>query len=243
MDTPLKAITLEALINLSTCRLMPIVINFKKTNQNPISLILVIKKKYFYEKLYSYSILFVSIFFFNVNFNAQEFSKLDKSPMDVSTYPASHRESNKIVKISYSRPQLKGRKMKDLVPSDKVWRTGANEACEITFYSDVNFGGKHQKGTYSLFTIPSSKEWTIILSSTLNVWGAYSYDKKEDIARVSAKVKNSKELIDAFPFPLKAKKWLLRCIWDGRILSHNRFLLKYPCKDQLIKHRKIICYR
>ena len=170
----------------------------------------------------SYSILFISIFFFNVNFNAQEFSKLDKSPMDVSTYPASHRESNKIVKISYSRPQLKGRKMKDLVPSDKVWRTGANEACEITFYSDVNFGGKNiKKGTYSLFTIPSSKEWTIILSSTLNVWGAYSYDEKEDIARVVAKVKNSKESIEAFSISFEGEKmnFKMHLGWENTIVS------------------------
>jgi hypothetical protein len=76
---------------------------------------------------------------------AQEFSGLDKSPMDMASYPSSYRVSDKAVRITYSRPQLKGRSLSDLCPAGKVWRTGANEAAEITFYKDVSFGGEDVK--------------------------------------------------------------------------------------------------
>lgn len=129
---------------------------------------------------------------------AQKFRGLDKSPMDAATYPGSYRVSDKAVKIIYSRPQLKGRSVSDLAPAGKVWRTGANEAPEITFYKDVTLGGKSVKaGTYSLFTIPGNDEWTVILSSDINVWGAYSYDEKSDVARVSGKVSQG-ESLEAF---------------------------------------------
>lgn len=76
--------------------------------------------------------------------------------MDATAFPNSYKISDKIVKVIYSRPQLNGRDLVKLAPPEKVWRTGANEAAEITFYKDVIFGGKALKaGTYSLFTIPS----------------------------------------------------------------------------------------
>jgi hypothetical protein len=79
---------------------------------------------------------------------AQKFAKLDVSPMDAAAYPTSWKETNKLVKIIYGRPQLKGRPLSKLAPNDKVWRTGANEAPEITFYKDVMFGGKQIKSRY-----------------------------------------------------------------------------------------------
>ncbi|HDZ14946.1 MAG TPA: DUF2911 domain-containing protein, partial [Pricia sp.] len=69
---------------------------------------------------------------------AQEFGGLDKSPMDMAAYPTSYKEADKTIRIVYSRPQLKGRTMAELAPEGKVWRTGANEATEITFYKDVS---------------------------------------------------------------------------------------------------------
>ena len=120
---------------------------------------------------------------------AQEFPGLDKSPMDAAAHPSSYRVSDKLVKVIYSRPQLKGRELSKLAPHGKVWRTGANEAPEITFYKDVIFGDRKVKaGTYTLFTVPGEKEWTIILSTAKNVWGSYFYSKEEEVARVSAKV-------------------------------------------------------
>lgn len=131
--------------------------------------------------------------------NAQKFKGLDKSPMDVVSYPMSYKNSDKIVKIIYSRPQLKGRALTELAKPGKVWRTGANEAAEIVFYKDVVFGGKKVKaGTYSLFTIPNKDSWTVILSTDINVWGAYSYKKENDVLRYEAKVAATNQSVEAF---------------------------------------------
>lgn len=136
---------------------------------------------------------------FSSNVQAQDFPNLDKSPMDAATYPSSYRVSDKKVKIIYSRPQLKKRPVSRLAVNGKVWRTGANEAAEITFYNDVVFGDKEVKaGTYSLFTIPGDNEWTIILNKAKNVWGAYSYNESDDVVRVTGKVSRNDNKIEAF---------------------------------------------
>ena len=75
----------------------------------------------------------------------------------------------------------------------KVWRTGADEATEITFAKDGTFGGQPVKaGTYTLFTIPEKDQWTIILNSQLGQWGAYEYDKHKakDVLQVKVPVKS-----------------------------------------------------
>ncbi|MBC2839750.1 DUF2911 domain-containing protein [Robiginitalea sp. SC105] len=134
---------------------------------------------------------------------AQEFPGLDKSPLDIALYPG--REPGKVVRVIYSRPQLKGRSLSDLAPSGKVWRTGANENTEITFYQDVNFGGADiTAGTYSLFTIPGENEWTVILNKNLNQWGAYSYEEGADVARI--KVPSAAEGNSLEPFSIAFKE-------------------------------------
>lgn len=137
----------------------------------------------------------------STNSTAQKFPRLDVSPMDAATYPNDWKNADKLVKVIYGRPQLKGRDVATLAEvSDKgVWRTGANEAPEVTFFKDVLFGGEKVKaGTYTLFSIPAKKEWTLVLSSVRNVWGHYTYDKKDDVLRVPAKVSESEKSIEAF---------------------------------------------
>lgn len=141
---------------------------------------------------------------FTTKSNAQKFSGLDKSPMDAAIYPSSSKVSEKLVKITYSRPQLKGRSVSELAPAGAVWRTGANEAVEITFYKDVTFGDAEVKaGTYSLFTIPGAKEWTVILNSKLNQWGAFSYDEAADIIRVKGAISSGSDSLEAFSMTFK----------------------------------------
>lgn len=93
------------------------------------------------------------------------------------------------ITINYSRPGVKNRKIwGDLVPYDKVWRTGANEATTISFSDDVWINGqKLAKGMYSLHTIPTTGDWTIIFNSVADQWGSYSYDETKDTLRVTAK--------------------------------------------------------
>jgi len=138
-------------------------------------------------------------FAFTTNSDAQKFKGLDKSPMDAASYPSDYKISDKLVKIIYSRPQLNERSLEKLAPSGKVWRTGANEAAEITFYKDVTFGGKKVKaGTYTFFAIPGEKEWTVILSTAKNVWGSYFYKETEDVVRVTGAVSKSDAAIEEF---------------------------------------------
>ncbi len=91
---------------------------------------------------------------------------------------------SKFIKVAYGQPSKRGRVIfgpDGLEPYGKVWRTGANQATEITFTKDVKFGGKPVKaGTYTLFTIPNEKEWTIILNEQLGQFGAFEYDKYKE---------------------------------------------------------------
>jgi len=142
---------------------------------------------------------------FSTEAEAQKFSGLDKSPADIASFPSSYKVAQKSVKVTYSRPQLKGRTVgTDLAPFGKLWRTGANDATQIQFLSDMKFGGKTIKtGAYSLFTIPGSEEWTVVLNKNLNQWGAYSYDTAADVIRVSAKTSTDSESLEAFSIAFK----------------------------------------
>ena len=103
------------------------------------------------------------------------------------------------ITIDYHRPGVKGRQVwGGLVPYDKVWRTGANEATMITFSDDVTIDGKPlPKGTYSLHTIPGKSEWTIIFNKVAKQWGSFSYKQEEDALRVNAK-----------PHPAPMTEWM-----------------------------------
>lgn len=153
------------------------------------------------------TLVFILTLAFSYSANAQKFPDLDPSPMDAATYPSSYKISEKAIKVIYGRPQLKGRDLSNLAPNDDVWRTGANEATEITFYKPVMFGNtKVKAGTYSLFTIPGNKEWTIILSSDINVWGAYTYKQDHDVARIKVPVTQSKDILEAFSIVFEESK-------------------------------------
>ncbi|QLG46174.1 DUF2911 domain-containing protein [Costertonia aggregata] len=147
---------------------------------------------------------FILALTFTTGVSAQDFSDLDKSPMDAASYPSSYKESDKKVRIIYGRPQLKGRTVSSLAKEGEVWRTGANEAPEITFYQDVNFGGEDVKaGTYALLTIPGEKEWTVILHNKLNEWGSYFYKEANDVARVKAGASTDSKSLEAFSIAFK----------------------------------------
>jgi hypothetical protein len=149
--------------------------------------------------------------------NAQKFPDLDKSPMDVAAYPNDYKEAAKIVKVTYSRPQLKGRTLSALAPEGKVWRTGANEATEITFYKDMKLGdSKIKAGTYTLFSIPEKDSFTVIISKDLNVWGAYSYKDSNDVARLKVPITEGSESLEAFSmvFTKADKGVILNLGWD-----------------------------
>ena len=167
--------------------------------------------------------LVIALLFFSGIFlkqaKAQDFKGLDKSPMDLASYPDNYRISDKVIKIVYSRPQLKGRSLANLAKFGKKWRTGANEATEITFFKDVNFGGTPVKsGTYTMYTIPGETNWTVVLSSQLNVWGVYFHKDENDVARVSVPVKKSEETLDLFSIVID-NEMTIHMGWGDVILS------------------------
>ena len=103
------------------------------------------------------------------------------------------------VKIVYSQPSAKGRKiMGELVPYGQVWRTGANAATTLEFDKPVKVEGKDlAAGKYSLFTIPGEKEWTIIINKQSGQSGM-SYTESEDALRVTVKPTKTPAFVETF---------------------------------------------
>ena len=112
--------------------------------------------------------------------SAQDAVKPRPSPLAVVT----SRYKDTYIKITYSQPHKRGRAIfGGLVPFGQVWRTGANEATELTVTRDIKINGTDLKaGSYSLFTIPQKDAWTIIINGELGLWGAYNYNSKLDVA-------------------------------------------------------------
>lgn len=108
------------------------------------------------------------------------------------------------VEINYSSPAVKERKVWGaLVPYNEIWRMGANEATTITLEKDYTINGTELKaGKYSLFAIPGEKEWTVILNSIWDQWGAYNYDKSKDALRFTVTPEKSKEFQERLNFTI-----------------------------------------
>jgi hypothetical protein len=106
------------------------------------------------------------------------------------------------VKLSYSRPSAKGRKIfGGLVPYNEVWRTGANASTKLTFTEDVKIEGIALKaGTYALYTIPGETEWTVIIHTNTkhrSIAGDV-YKPAEDAFRFKVKPAKTSRLVETF---------------------------------------------
>ena len=133
--------------------------------------------------------ILVATLIFGSTATAQKFSELDKSPLDIAMYRGQDKAPR--VRVIYSRPQKKGR--------GEVWRTGANESTEIKFYKEMMVGDtKVPAGTYTLFTIPTEDEWTVILNKDLDTWGAYGYKEERDLVRFKIPAHKTAAPIEAF---------------------------------------------
>ena len=121
------------------------------------------------------------------------------------------------VTIEYGRPKVRDRKIwGGLVPLDKVWRTGADEATTFAISKDIYLEGKKlAAGTYGLFTIPGNAEWTIIFNKVAEQWGAFNYDKGQDVLRVNVKPEMA-EHIEEMTFKIEGDKVLLR--WEKLVV-------------------------
>lgn len=132
---------------------------------------------------------------------------IDKSPLDMSYYPANYpllkiqdKASEPLVaRVLYSRPKKEGRTVfGGLVGYGKVWRLGANEATEIEFYKPVTIGGKKiAAGRYTLYALVNEKSWTFIVNKENDTWGAFKYEPAKDIVRTDAAVEQTHELVES----------------------------------------------
>ena len=93
------------------------------------------------------------------------------------------------ITINYSSPSVKGRVIwGELVPFNKVWRAGANDATTIETDKELIIEGqKLPAGKYSFFVIPNEKECVIIFNKEAKQWGAYKYSESQDQLRVTVK--------------------------------------------------------
>ena len=132
--------------------------------------------------------------------------------------------NGKKITISYGRPYKKGRVIfGGLEPWGKVWRTGADEATTLTTDGDLMIGPLHViAGTYSLFTIPNEKEWTLVLNKTAKQWGAFKYDQSADYGRAAMSVAKTKEPVEQLTITLEKKgdhQAALKVMWDETAAS------------------------
>lgn len=121
-----------------------------------------------------------------------------KSPIAISA--VNHAATNTYIKVVYGQPYKRGRVIfGDLEAWGEIWRTGANEATEITFTNNVEMGDELiEAGTYALFTIPEPDSFTVILNNELGQWGAFEYDESQDYKRMKFPVKNIEDPVEAF---------------------------------------------
>lgn len=159
------------------------------------------------------------IFLFSHALLAQEPAPERLSPASLATL----RYKDTYVKITYSQPRKRDREIfGGLVPYGQVWRTGANEATEITLTKDVFINGLMiTAGTYSLFTIPDKEKWVIILNKELGLWGSYNYNYKNDLLRFEVPSKTDTSFTEAFTIKFDQRNNVadLLLFWDKTRIS------------------------
>lgn len=142
--------------------------------------------------------LLIVILLAQLDVYGQEALKARPSPLELVTM----KYDDTYVKVTYGRPHKRGRDIfgeDSLVPYGKIWRTGANEATEITITGDIKMAGNEVKaGTYTLFSIPEKDKWTIILNSELGQWGAYNYNEDFDVLRFSVPTSSTDVVYEPF---------------------------------------------
>jgi hypothetical protein len=130
----------------------------------------------------------------------------------------------KTVKIDYSSPRAKGRKIfgaasdKAVVPYGEVWRTGANEATTFVADTNVTVGGTAvPAGSYTIFTVPKADAWTLVISKKTGEWGTDYAGEKEDLARVPMSVTKTSGPVENFMigFEQGGKKCSLHMEWEN----------------------------
>jgi hypothetical protein len=144
----------------------------------------------------------------------------DKSKRPSPPATATGKVMGATITIDYSSPSVKGRKIwGGLVPYNKVWRTGANEATLFKTDKEIKVEGKRlPAGKYSLYTIPGEKEWVFIFNSQTGQWGVKdneetSEDPAKDVLRVTVKPEKSSSFNERMKFEVDKAGFAL--LWEN----------------------------
>ncbi len=167
------------------------------------------------KKILTTTCLFVFALTLNHSLQAQEELKwpgVDASIMDMAYYPSRvalrhfaksdvEKNAKPVMRVVYSRPLKKDRKIfGNLVKYGEVWRAGANESTEVTFFQDVKVGDtKLKKGRYTIHVVPSEKQWEVHFTDYLDRWGSYGFDPaKNTKAKITVPTESTDDAIEAF---------------------------------------------
>jgi len=144
----------------------------------------------------------------------------DKSKRPSPPATATGKIMGATITINYSSPAVKGRKIwGDLVPYDKVWRAGANEATLFETDKNIMVEGKSlPAGKYSLYAIPGKTEWVIILNLQTGQWGikmdgSATEDPAKDVIRVTVKPVKSSSFNERLKYEVDKKGFALE--WEN----------------------------
>lgn len=169
---------------------------------------------------------------------AQDFSEMDKSSMDMAYYPAraafagfSKTEEEKAslepkVRVIYSRPMKKGREIwgnEKMAPYNQPYRLGANENTEIQFFVPVKLGDQTiPAGRYTLGAIPMADKWKVFINTDIDTWGVYGYDEQRNVATMEVPTAKSDDVIEAFSLTMyEAESGMmhLKMGWDRTVVE------------------------
>lgn len=128
------------------------------------------------------------------------------------------------IKIVYSRPSAKGRRVfGDLVPLNKIWRTGANEATKISLTEPVEIGGKKlDTGMYALYSIPGEDNWEIIINKGIDNWGMDGYKESQDVVRFRIVPQKTKTMVETFTIQfsnMQPESCSIDLSWEKTVVS------------------------
>lgn len=153
-----------------------------------------------------------------INLNPTFLAGEDKSPMDLAQYPSRSRlrnflkkeelaENEPQVRVVYARPQKRGRKIfGELLKYGELWRLGANETTEITFFNDVTINGKAiKKGTYGIMATVHKDKWDVVIHKNIPSWGVANHDESKNVVSLTVPTEKTPKDLEALSVTYEKK--------------------------------------
>ena len=119
--------------------------------------------------------------------------------------------------VDYGRPLARGRTLLgNVISYDRVWRTGANAATQLTTSAPITLAGLSlPAGTYTLWTLPHVGGVELIVNKQVGQWGT-EYGRAHDLGRAPMKADSVDEPVEKFTIsiePSGAKRGTLVMSW------------------------------